>query len=143
MRTAIILIGLLSFSALTSTLRAQVAIDEIHFPDPLFRKYVTEHFNHDTIPDTLSVAELNSIKNIYVQGDSINSLQGIEYFYNLKYIGCSNNNLQHIDLSHNAELQRIDCCYNNLTSLDLSHNYNIQSVSCTNNMLTSILLPDS
>ena len=51
---------------------------------------------------------------------SVDSLKGIEYFYNLKTLDCSHNQLLFLDLTANTALKSLNCSYNNLTRLNLS-----------------------
>lgn len=51
---------------------------------------------------------------------SVDSLEGIEYFYNLKTLDCSDNELLFLDVSANTSSEILNCSHNNLLSLDLS-----------------------
>lgn len=57
---------------------------------------------------------------ISIPSMSVDSLEGIEYFYNLKTLDCSDNELLFLDVSANTVLKSLNCSHNNLLSLDLS-----------------------
>ena len=94
----------------------ELAIDETNFPDPNFRGYVatnldTDHSGWLTDEERLAVTAINC------GAESITSLQGIQFFPELLYLGCSDNLLDgELDLTGNLKLQTVICSYN--TELD-------------------------
>lgn len=69
---------------------------------------------------------------------NIKDVTGIEYFTELKELGCSSNNIVHLDLSKNTALTSLSCQYNKLTTLDLPKNASLTEINCDNNELTSL-----
>ena len=69
-----------------------VAINEVNFPNANFRSYVSK--NIDTNSDgKLSADEIAEVYDIDVESMNIQSLKGIEYFENVKWLDCSDNQL--------------------------------------------------
>ena len=124
----------------------------IHFADADFEAYCLENFdrNEDGI---LTHSEAKLVEEIDVCTDNISSLEGIEYFTNLKTLVCTGSGvatrsgnseytgqLTDLDLSGNPLLETLDCHENQLTTLDLSGNPNLDSVYCTDNPMTTLTL---
>ena len=114
-----------------------VPIDEAHFPDANFRKYIAIHFDHDN-DGVLNEKEISSVETIDVASAHISSLKGIEHFTNLKSLVCFANKLAELDVSHCTKLEMLDCDDNRLTSLDLSHCTALKMLHCYGNELTSL-----
>ena len=91
------------------------------FPDENFRSYVLAEFD-DNEDGWLSPAEIEQVTAIWCYDSAINSLQGIEVFYNLSTLSCSWNNLSELDVSQNTQLQELICYGNNITSLNIGNN---------------------
>ena len=114
-----------------------IGVDEIHFPDELFREYVAE--NADTDGDgLLSAEEIADVHGIHVRFHGIQDLTGIEHFTALAYLDCSANSLTSLDVSKNAALQSLDCYSNQLTELDVSKNTALSELNCGDNQLTAL-----
>ncbi len=130
-------------SAVVAFADDSVAINEANFPDANFRTYLSE--NVDTNGDgVLSVEERNNQTIISVVNKGITTLEGIEYFPNLKNLSCSRNPLDKLDVSSLTELTSLTCMADGLTELNLYDNNKLQRLNCSNNQLTSlILLSDS
>lgn len=88
-----------------------------------------------------------------VSKQSIESLEGIEAFVNLRYLDCSGNPLTSLDVSDLSELTDLHCdnCFNQSPAsrsyskgvLDLSKNTKLQTLSCAENGLTELILPNT
>ncbi len=88
-----------------------------------------------------------------VSKQSIERLEGIEAFVNLRYLDCSGNPLTSLDVSDLSELTDLHCdnCFNQSPAsrsyskgvLDLSKNTKLQTLSCAENGLTELILPDT
>ena len=114
-----------------------IGVDEIHFPDELFREYVAE--NADTDGDgLLSAEEIADVHGIHVRFHGIQDLTGIEHFTALAYLDCSANSLTSLDVSKNAALQSLVCYSNQLTELDVSKNTALSELNCGDNQLTAL-----
>ena len=101
---------------------ADVAINEMNFPDENFRAYVSD--NRDTDDDGyLSDEEISDATYIYVSNKNIESLKGIEYFYNLKRLSCYDNQLTTLDLSKNTALTDL-YAYSSITNNELIYTGN-------------------
>lgn len=108
-----------------------VIINANNFPDLAFRNYLLNYYDLDQ-NKIFAKDEINMITNIDVNG-TIKDLKGIENFYALEKLSCSQTKLSSIDLRENKSLVSLDLSHNNLTCLDLSNNINLQKVSCENN----------
>jgi len=69
----------------------------------------------------IEVAEALTVIDLYVDNQSIVSLEGVQYFTNLSLL---------------------DCSYNQLVSLDLTQNVNLQDVFGSHNVITNAILPN-
>ena len=114
-----------------------VVIDKTHFPDPNFRKVVSEDLdrNKDGILDS---DDILYARNIWCDSKGIKSLKGIEYLVELRGLYCMNNKIKKMDLSHNKLLIGVWCSDNQFTSLDFTPNPNLEWVYCYNCKITSL-----
>ena len=104
------------------------------FPDANFRSCLAAY---DTNGDNvLSETELGKVNEINVAGKGITDLTGIEHFYNLLTLNCSNNSLTALDVWNNKYLETLDCSNNNLTALDLSNNQDLAWLACYGNNIS-------
>ncbi|OUP26854.1 PL29 family lyase N-terminal domain-containing protein [Bacteroides sp. An19] len=86
-----------------------------------------------------------------ISDKQITSLDGLEFFTDLKYLDCSGNSLASLDVSVFSELTELYCdnCFSQSSQsrsyengvLDLSANMKLQTLSCTENWLTELILP--
>ena len=94
-----------------------IAIDEINFPDPVFRAYVKNNCQSDG-DDILTDAEIAAVKVIAIisgtMGNPVSDLTGIGFFTELEMLFCFNNNLTTIDLSNNKKLKELICNNNQI-----------------------------
>ena len=90
-----------------------------NFPDPVFRNYVLRNFDTDN-DGVISTAEALEVTEIWVNGYGIKSLEGIQYFINLKELWCPRNQLSTLDVSKNTALESLYCNNNQLSTLDVS-----------------------
>lgn len=97
--------------------------------------WVTIDVNND---NEIQVSEAEIIYSLYLAGDSIQVLTGIEDFINLEFLDCKYNPLTTLDLSNNIKLEFLDCRYNPLTNLDLSNNVNLIWVECSVNNIANL-----
>ena len=115
------------------TTDSDIAIDETHFPDKLFRKFVKDFdLNNDGI---LSAEEREQVDYINCEQRNIASLEGIEYFPNLDWLCCDKNRLNELDISKNTKLMQLSCSYNHIKTLDCSNNKELEGLSCWGNVL--------
>ena len=121
------------------------------FPDSYFRKYVLGKFdkNKDGI---ISEREALKVTEIILKGESyppqtvyleVYSLEGIQYFPNLKYLDCYITYIKSLDLSKNTALTELYCYDNSLTSLDITGCTSLTTLSCRDNKLTSLDLSNN
>ena len=93
-------------------------LTEEFFPDANFRAWIqSQPYGAD---GDLSDEELASITTIDVSGKNIRSLEGIDFFQELKTLKCNNNLLSELDMSRNPKLANLYCYNNRLTRLDVS-----------------------
>lgn len=116
---------------------ADVEINEMNFPDQIFRNYVVSEFDKDN-NGTLSEEEMANVTFIPVSRKEITSLKGIEYFTALETLDCGYNQLTTLDVSMNTVLKSLICSGNQLTSLDISKNTALTYFWCGFNQLTSL-----
>lgn len=170
------LFALILFLSFVTVSKAQV----INFPDIRFKNYLlsgintydVNNFQIDVDQNDNGEIEVSEALLIYAMqpqcvvdcdnGGTINSIVGIEYFTNLRYLQisysnintidltsltlleqltCSGNNISNININGLNSLNLINCSQNNLTSIDFINNHPlIQNISANNNQLTSVNL---
>ncbi|MCL2576459.1 MAG: fibronectin type III domain-containing protein [Defluviitaleaceae bacterium] len=82
-----------------------VDINEINFPDEIFRTWLLNHpFGQNGILTTAEIAALNEIN---VAGLGITDLTGIEHFTALHTLYCNDNELIALDVSKNTGLMKL------------------------------------
>ena len=104
-----------------------VSIDEEHFPDSVFRQYITAA---DLDADHwLDEDEIAGVTGLDVSGMGIQDLRGIGYFTALESLDCSDNALTSLDLSANTALQTLNASGNRLDiELDESNAFDVSSL---------------
>lgn len=112
----------------------------IDIPDTNFKNAL---LNHNPVIDTnedgeIQVSEAEIAIEISVNGQGINTLDGIEYFLNLEELSCSNNNINVMDISQNTNLTYIYCPFNNLSQLDIGSNIMLERLYASDNLISSI-----
>ncbi len=133
-------------------------IDDVNFPDEIFRNYIAENFDSDG-NGVLSEAEIAEVQSIIVNEFGISDLSGIELFpalttlyaplnhiteldvsrnTALEYLHFSDNQVSEIDISSNPNLVVLVCSNNRISELDISNNLSITDLSCYNNQITSL-----
>lgn len=122
---------------------------DIPIPDANFKKYLITNF--DTNGDgQISVFETDTITEIIVCTDDIQTLSGIRFFENLERLDCSGSGLvdqgpssgklTELDISYNKKIKYLRCSYNRLTYLDISKERRLETVYCDHNDLQSITI---
>ena len=89
----------------------------------------------------ISYEEALLIKQLYIYTDDIESVQGIEFMYNLNILSCTGlyrGKLSSIDVTNNPSLNYLICDLNNLTDLDISNNSSLLALSCRFNQLKEL-----
>lgn len=88
----------------------------------------------------IQVSEAQAVAVLSVNSANISDLTGIEYFTNLEWLICVNNNLTAINLSTLSSLTTLNCNNNQITSLNLSNLTQLELLGCSNNQLFSLNL---
>lgn len=114
-----------------------VAVDEDNFPDPAFRKYISDNFDIDG-DGVISTEENDDVVAIDVTNMNISDVMGIEHFPSLERLTVSSNYLTSLDVSANTELLELYCDNNDIYELDLSNNKKLTALMCDSNDLTAL-----
>ena len=88
--------------------------------------------------EVLGVVELNIYAYILINPGNITSLEGIQYFSNLKRLNCWGNHITSIDLTGLNALEELNCFNNQITSINFATANQLKVVSCYNNLLTNL-----
>ncbi len=120
-----------------------IAVDEEHFPDEVFRRWILNpsNLNGAGSDGILTEEEINNIDTILIRGQSdalIKTLKGIEYFRALKNLSIPYNVLTTLDLNANTELEYVNCSYNRLTKLYVNQLQKLRSFYCEFNYLSEL-----
>lgn len=122
---------------ITVTNTEYAVINDINFPDRIFRNYVNANF--DTKKDNiLTLKEATAVKKINIAEKNIYDLKGIEYFTSLTTLDCHSNQLTILDLSQNTALSELYCYSNQLINLDLRNNTDLLYLNCSENQLINL-----
>lgn len=133
-----------------------VHAENINFTDPVFKakllassndfnNYIAtnlsgSHFKIDSNNDgEISIGEALMVKELNVSSSGISSLDGLQYFANLKNLECEYNQLtSSLDVHMLSLLERFYCYSNQLTNLNVSGLSNLTHLLCGSNLLTSL-----
>lgn len=121
-----------------------VPIDEAHFPDEVFREFVSKQdSNKDGVLNKEEAKNVTQIHFNYAKdwlsSKRVKSLKGIEYFTALSILTCTWAELTSLDVSKNKALHRLDCSGNIiLNALNVSGCSELEYLDCSSNMLTSL-----
>lgn len=83
-------------------------------------------------------SEVAQITTLMINDLNIVSLDGIQYFTNLKELYCERNTITSLDLRSNTQLKSLNCHENALTSLDL-RGLDMHYLVCYNNHISELL----
>ena len=109
----------------------------VEFDDANFKAYCIENFDKNDDGE-ISNSEAKDVSEISCRDRGIQSLVGIEYFTNLKYLDCSSNEITKVDLSKNTFLNKLYCCSNQLTNLDISNNILLSELDVYKNQISKL-----
>lgn len=117
-----------------------IARGNIEFADAKFLAALVADKNINTDGDDgISRQEAAAAESIDISAKNITSIDGIEYFTNLKELDCSENkSLETIDLSKLTNLTSLLCPYTGISKLDLSNNKALTYLDCSNNTIDSL-----
>ena len=124
-----------------------VAINDDNFPDFYFQVFVKNSFDKNkdgklsdkerAAVTTIDVGRVSEYR-LDLEYPSPNTLEGIEYFPNLKSLDCTECYLDYLDISKNKKLEELVCNHNNLKKLDVKKNTKLKVLKCTYNKLKKI-----
>ena len=118
-----------------------VPLTEEAFPDPAFLQWV-EKKDRDG-DGFLSQEELDAVTAMDLRKQGIRQLDGLEYFRNLEYLNCSENDLTALVLEDLPALTSLTCNENaSLETLDLSGAPALEQFYCFHSALTELDLQD-
>ena len=130
----------------------------VDIPDAIFKEMLVNYLVVDTDGDDIadSDADINNDGEIQVSEaeavewldvgfpvllglpNHIQTLDGIEYFTNLKKLDCEINSIESINVTQLLNLEYLNCRGNGLTNLNVSNNPNLTFLWCTDNFLNSL-----
>ena len=115
----------------------RVLIDEAAFPDAVFRAYIGQTFDLNQ-NGWLEGSEAEKVSSLDICSKSITSLDGLEYFTNLRILNCSDNPVETLDVTSFPELFSLNCTETALTSLDVSSCAKLKYLYCSKTPLLSL-----
>ena len=133
-------ISIESTKTVVPAIPALVPINEMYFPDAVFRQYVNENFDTDK-DGKLSQAERDAAEVITFLGrdrSDCSSLKGIELFPNLKELICPDSKLTSLDVSNNTALTVLGVWRNNITHIDVTQNKALTYLVTASNPISSL-----
>ena len=165
---SIVLCLVMVFSLLpfTASAASNTPINDMNFPDPVFREYVLKIVGSSVLTDTIARqievldVSASNIKKVLGDRAPITSLRGIRYLKYVKDLNCSGQKLTTLNLELNSRVEKLNCSgnqltglwldprgnslkyltcsVNELTALDLSKSSELTELSCSSNKLTSL-----
>ena len=116
----------------------EVAIDEAHFPDQVFREQIIAEFDKDG-NSVLSVDEISKAQFLDLHGmKTISSLEGIQYLTNLQSLDITVTSVSDLSPVTNSSLKSLDCSSSKVTSVDLTRYPNLETLICENTSINSL-----
>ena len=115
----------------------------VNIPDSNFKQALLDFTPTDTNNDgEIQVSEALAVDSLIV-GDNwisydILDLTGIEYFTNLVYLDCHNNQISSLDLSQNTFLEELLCYDNQITTLNITQNTQLNDLYAGGNPITTL-----
>ncbi|MDR0891976.1 MAG: Ig-like domain-containing protein [Mediterranea sp.] len=122
----------------TTTVRVFDPTD-IPIPDAAFKAWLLDKIDHEQ-PDKISLEEAKAVKDIRcTEQKQIKSLEGIEFFENLKRLECWSGSQTKLDVSNLTNLTYLDCSANkSLTELTLGRLPKLKQFYCDNTALAKL-----
>ncbi|MDY4671200.1 MAG: DUF5011 domain-containing protein [Oliverpabstia sp.] len=114
----------------TEVKAGNVAIDEVHFPDAEFRKYMSDMWDTDHDGELSEEERKKAERLIIYDNPALKSLKGIEYFPNIWQIDCHSTGLTELDLSKNEKLSWLWCGNTAIESLEIRNNPKLDTLIC-------------
>jgi Leucine-rich repeat (LRR) protein len=113
---------------------------QTYVPDDNFEAYLEANGMGNGIAndDYVTTASIDTVTYLYVDGQNISDLTGIEYFTALEVLWCGMNPLTTLDVSNNTALYFLRTRYNQLTTLDVSGATSLTTLDCNDNNLTNL-----
>ena len=100
-----------------------ILIEKDNFPDKKFRDFIlSQDFGQN---DTISLDEIENIKEMDCSNLDIKDLKGIAFFTALEKLNCSQNKIKNLNVTSNKALNRLICEENILEQLDLGTFYRL------------------
>ncbi len=138
--------------------QVHLLINSANFPDAVFRRYLSQTYDTDG-SGGLDYFEIADVLSIFLYGEAVCDLTGIEHFYNLTHLDCSATNVTRLNLSANPkirslsfartaisfvdlsvlpDLSYLECSETALTALDVSHNPKLTDIYCDDSHIASL-----
>ena len=114
-----------------------VAIDEAHFPDPVFRQYLADNYGWSDGEQQYTF-NVNHITSLLLERQGVTSVQGIEYFPNLTELDVSWNEISSLDLGKCEKLKSLTANGNPIKTIDVSGNANLEVLNVYQTQITEI-----
>ena len=111
-------------------------------PSPALSADSIPKYDNYTLYST-DLANIQAVEDLIVSHRSIESLKGIEYFTNLKFLDCQGNELTELDLTQNTLVKTVYCLNNKITSIDVSQSTDLERLFADENKLTSLDLSNN
>ncbi|MES2486983.1 MAG: T9SS type A sorting domain-containing protein [Bacteroidota bacterium] len=82
--------------------------------------------------------EADDIRELYLQNSGIASLEGLQYFSNLRVLYVQYNSLTAFNAAAVTDLRELNCAHNQLTSLTVAGLDHLEILMCNNNQLSAL-----
>ena len=117
---------------------------QTYVPDDNFEQALINLGYDNVLDDYVTTASIDTVTYLNIDNQGIADLTGIEDFTVLKYLDCSLNNLDSLDMSFNVALTYLNCFQQMISYLNVSQNINLQYLNCgANYPITSLDLSNN
>lgn len=126
------------FLFLSFNITAQIT----YIPDSIFEQKLI-NLGYDNIHNGwIATDSINSIDSLDISSNSsiykIYDLSGIEDFYNLQYLNCSNNHFPTLNLNNNSNLKHIICTSDSIENIQVDNLFSLQTLVCDFNLIDNL-----
>ena len=111
---------------------------QTYVPDDNFEQALIDLGYDDVLDDYVVSTTVSAISTLDVSGKNISDLTGIEDFFSLLNLDCSNNQLTSLFIGYAGFLENLYCNDNQLTALYLSTNPHLTELNCSSNNLQTL-----
>lgn len=109
-----------------------------YVPDDNFEQALIDLGYDSTLDNYVASSTINGVFELDISNKNISDLTGIKGFNNLTVLTCNSNNIQTLNLSHNANLTTVNANFNQIENLFVQNCTSLDYLSVESNSLTDL-----